>query len=76
MYNLHDYYSINTCFYYTLCLSSWFIINLNIILQVDSSYFTVTEPGKSLLFKEWELIVDEEDEVSYCHIIILICSVQ
>lgn len=26
--------------------------------------FTTTEAGKSLLFKEWELIVDEEDEVN------------
>lgn len=25
--------------------------------------FIVTEAGKSVLFKEWELIVDEEDEV-------------
>lgn len=29
------------------------------------NYFTVTEAGKSVLFKEWELIVDEEDEVLY-----------
>lgn len=27
-----------------------------------SDHFTVTEAGKSILFKEWELIVDEEDE--------------
>ncbi|XP_041976344.1 programmed cell death protein 2 [Aricia agestis] len=27
-----------------------------------ASHFTVTETGKSVLFKEWELIVDEEDD--------------
>ncbi|CAK1553662.1 unnamed protein product [Leptosia nina] len=28
----------------------------------EDHYFTVTESGKSILFKEWELIVDEEDK--------------
>ncbi|XP_050342266.1 programmed cell death protein 2 [Nymphalis io] len=32
------------------------------VYEYDSNYFVVTEAGKSILFKEWELIVDEEDE--------------
>lgn len=27
-------------------------------------YFIVTEAGKSILFKEWDLAVDEEDQAS------------
>lgn len=27
--------------------------------------FIVTEAGKSVLFKEWDLVVDEEDEVCF-----------
>ncbi|XP_063379177.1 programmed cell death protein 2 [Cydia fagiglandana] len=30
--------------------------------EVPDNYFTVTEAGKNNLYKEWELIVDEEDE--------------
>ncbi|CAH4018538.1 unnamed protein product [Pieris brassicae] len=32
------------------------------VSEIDDHYFTITESGKDLLFKEWELIVDEEDE--------------
>lgn len=31
--------------------------------KVKLNNFTVSESGKSILFKEWELLVDEEDEV-------------
>lgn len=31
--------------------------------MVKYNDFTVTDAGKTILFKEWELIVDEEDEV-------------
>lgn len=30
--------------------------------------FIVTEAGKSVLFKEWDLVVDEEDEVCFYNV--------
>lgn len=44
------------------------VLIIKFMLQGDEGYklpnFIVTESGKSLLFKEWELVVDAEDEVS------------
>ncbi|XP_038210708.1 programmed cell death protein 2-like [Zerene cesonia] len=36
--------------------------------ETDNSNFIVTEAAKSLLFKEWELIVDEEDQEKVKHV--------
>lgn len=43
-----------------------FILLCMLYLQnadLDSHNFTVTQAGKGVLFKEWELIVEEEDKV-------------
>lgn len=42
-----------------ICTRSIFFLQAG---NIKNNYFTVTEAGKSILYKEWELIVDEEDD--------------
>lgn len=59
----------NTCVYiHSFFLHTCFENKLHTVFvfqteDIKYDHFTVTDAGKTILFKEWELIVDEEDEV-------------
>lgn len=60
-----ELFFLHTCFenkLHTCIINKVFAFQIEEIVKYNE--FTVTEAGKTILFKEWELIVDEEDEVS------------